>query len=152
MEEKELFKHICLTGLSIAHAAGQRLISPQRAIDIRFKWLVGTLCRGCKRPVTSLDFDIWITYWSQCWAPCHVSCRAAGMKEEAIECQTIDADCNDCIHFKRAEIIGGIPKAVRGHCLKLDRPTVAYPHFWTGRPCFEHRRAITSASLACSVQ
>ena len=61
--------------------------------------------------------------------------------DDVREMQTIDADCNDCIHFRRGTLIKmpGL-KLFEGHCLKLDRPTRAYPMQYSGRACFEHRR------------
>ena len=63
------------------------------------------------------------------------------------EMQTIDADCNDCIRFRRGAMIK-VPglKLFDGHCLNLDRPTRAYPTQYTGRACFEHRRKPTSTN------
>ena len=64
-------------------------------------------------------------------------------KEDVIAQQTIDADCNDCRHFERDKITskaGGIT-VWSGRCLKFDRPTKAYPNQYTGRECFDHRRA-----------
>lgn len=55
------------------------------------------------------------------------------MSEEAYECQCIDADCNDCLHFERISMNNGV-------CLKYDRPTTASPKMSTGYPCFEHRK------------
>lgn len=64
-------------------------------------------------------------------------------KEDVLAQQTIDADCNDCRHFGRGQITskaGGII-VWSGHCRKFDQPTKAYPNQYTGRECFEHRRA-----------
>jgi len=46
--------------------------------------------------------------------------------EDIIEMQKIDADCNDCRHFKRGpmEKVGGLTK-FNGLCLKYNKPTVA---------------------------
>ena len=77
--------------------------------------------------------------------------------EDIIEMQTIDADCNDCKHFKRGIAVNktqGICKVdgvfpmiqmgytiFEGHCMKFDKPTRAYPTQFSGHECFEHRRA-----------
>lgn len=97
------------------------------------------ICRYCGKPGASVRT---LAYWNQTPDLCHAECKSPGEKQEAIDCQVLDADCNDCVHFQRGKIIGGIPKAFSGHCLKFDRPTTAYPHFWTGRECFEHRRLV----------
>src|SRR2546421_532208 len=52
------------------------------------------------------------------------------MKREAYECQVVDADCNDCKHFRRGALVA--KEAWSGHCLKFDRETRAYPKKWTG--------------------
>lgn len=62
--------------------------------------------------------------------------------EDLLAMQTIDADCNDCRHFRRGAMtkVGGLT-CFEGHCLKLDKPTKAWPMQYSGHPCFEHRRA-----------
>jgi len=61
--------------------------------------------------------------------------------QDIIEMQIIDADCNDCRHFKRGAMVK-VPglKFFEGHCIKLDKPTRAYPMQYTGHECFEHRK------------
>lgn len=62
--------------------------------------------------------------------------------DDVREMQTIDADCNDCRHFKRGAMCN-VPGLTRfdGHCLKFDKPTFAWPMQYSGHECFEHRRA-----------
>lgn len=114
------------------------------------------LCRYCDMEMTGGDEATTHTYWSGAPFPCHTACKSVGEKREAYDCQLIDADCNDCLHFKRGSIVphsltvktqiqaGDWPNFStsiwRGHCLKFDRPASAYPKKWTGRECFEHRR------------
>jgi len=97
-------------------------------------------CRYCNKLIDDADWVTTLAYWNQTPDVCHSGCKQSGERQEAIDCQTIDADCNDCKHFKRGQIIGGIPKAISGRCLLDDTVTYAYPHFWTGKECFEHRR------------
>lgn len=113
-------------------------------------------CRYCGNPV-----EVPVTtlaYWNQTPCVCHAECKASGEKEEAYECQVIDADCNDCRHYKRGvlapKVVSNLRKPngkivevsfqpneiVGGRCLKFDRPTTAYPHQFTGRECFHHRK------------
>lgn len=62
--------------------------------------------------------------------------------DSVMEMQIIDADCNDCRHFKRGKMREGLGVACfEGHCLKLDKPTLAWPMQYSGHKCFEHRRA-----------
>lgn len=62
--------------------------------------------------------------------------------DDVVEMQKIDADCNDCRHFKRGAMtkVGGLTR-FDGHCLNLNVPTEAWPMQYTDRACFEHRRA-----------
>jgi len=63
--------------------------------------------------------------------------------EDLIEQQKIDADCNDCRHFKRGAMRKGLGvPCFEGHCLKLDKPTLAWPIQFSGHACFEHRREV----------
>ena len=96
---------------------------------------------------------------------CHRSCKKPGFAAEALACQTIDADCNDCKHFKRGKYVEKpahpgtenlrtddqqlvylkaltVSQMWVGDCLKFDEPTVAHPVHFTGKPCFEHRRSV----------
>jgi hypothetical protein len=114
-------------------------------------------CRYCNKPLTDAGV-VTRSYWSALEFRCHAECKVAGERQEAINCQTIDADCNDCRHYKRGRLahhvisnvttpdgrvveIGHRPNIfVDGLCLKFNRPTVAQPNKWSGFECFEHRR------------
>jgi hypothetical protein len=106
-------------------------------------------CRYCGQLVAigAPDFATTTAYWKisglgdQPRYRCHVSCKRAGELGEALNCQTIDADCNDCAHFERQP--GG--DGMHGHCRKFDRPAIAHPGFASLLPCFEHRRAAVQA-------
>lgn len=97
-----------------------------------------------------------VGYWGGSPFECHKSCKDQGIKDDAYQCQLIDADCNDCKHFKRGEVVkrwlscieNGKPSKrlvnmgiIDGHCLKLDKPTQAQPNKCSMYPCFEHRRS-----------
>lgn len=76
---------------------------------------------------------------------------------DIVEMQTIDADCNDCRHFKRGKLVKQIQGLTgllnlgksghyfEGHCLKLDKQTRARPVHYAGHECFEHRKMQISA-------
>lgn len=67
-------------------------------------------------------------------------------EEAIIAMQTIDADCNDCRHFKRGAMtkrLGHVEFA--GQCLKFNCETTAYPMQFTGHECFEHRRVASNS-------
>lgn len=114
-------------------------------------------CRFCGAGVLPAEAVTVHSYWQGLPLVSHRVCRDAGVKSEAFDCQVIDADCNDCKHFKRGKLVEELKSAMAdgkaamvlfntetftGHCLKFDRPTLAFPNKWTGRECFEHRRAI----------
>ena len=147
--DKATFKAACLSGLPLAEWAKGR--DAQTLAAMREKWCPSLTCRGCGLPLTDTDFDVWVSYWKSVWFPAHKACRAAGMAEEAYDCQCVDADCNDCNSFCRGKSAGelvmigvaGSPDVTRpanGHCEKFDRPAVAWANFCSGWACFEHRK------------
>jgi len=114
-------------------------------------------CRYCGLPVTESSVTTF-SYWNRDPFQCHRECKQLGERNEAISCQTIDADCNDCKHFKRGkladksssqiktpdgrtETVTFQPNWFHGDCLKFNRPTIAQPNKWSGLECFEHRRS-----------
>lgn len=112
-------------------------------------------CRYCDKPIPPSTEVITHSYWQGMKFHCHAECKQRGEREEAIECQTVDADCNDCVHFQRGKLVqrqmsgmvAGKAQLIvvnmgifTGHCLKFDQPTQAFPKKWTGRECFTHRR------------
>lgn len=104
--------------------------------------MVVNKCRFCGKEADYHTFDIHYTYWRGVFTICHISCKELGAKEEAYECQVIDADCNDCKHFKRGKMLQGGKTAIwEGQCLKFDKTALAYPVFCSGHKCFEHRKS-----------
>lgn len=101
-------------------------------------------CRYCDKPIPEGQEVKTHSYWQgdQFW--CHSACKQSGERAEAIECQTVDADCNDCLHFQRGSM--AFNKQIwNGRCLKFDKLTQAFPKKWTGHKCFEHRRSLETA-------
>ena len=117
------------------------------------------LCRYCDLPVAPEDTSITHAYWGGSPFVCHRECKHDGLRREAYECQLIDSDCNDCAHYRRGKLAPAVISLLKTpdgrtaqvrhqpnvflnwHCLKFDRPTMAFPNKWSGWPCFEHRRA-----------
>jgi len=96
-------------------------------------------CRYCKQDNTD---DVCYSYWQAEQFKCHNECKKEGAKVEAHECQKIDADCNDCKHFKRIssqQIKGTSVKWGEGNCLKLNKEVKAFPKYCSSHSCFEHR-------------
>src|SRR5687768_13689028 len=96
-------------------------------------------CRYCSIPLTEMESVTTLSYWLGVKHPCHSQCKQTGERGEAIECQSIDADCNDCKHFKRGKLERRALSCIEngkassrmvnmgyfdGHCLKFDRPTI----------------------------
>lgn len=117
-------------------------------------------CRYCGLPVSESKSTVTNSYWGGSPFVCHKRCKDAGVKQEAFDCQVIDADCNDCKHYQRGKLA---PKSVShlktkdgriveltyqvnlfvgGRCLKFNRPTLASPNKWSGLECFEHRKSL----------
>lgn len=120
------------------------------------------ICRYCSQPLAESEAVKTHSYWGGLPFVCHAACKQAGEREEAFECQCIDADCNDCKHYQRGKLAPLVrswlhkPDGRRvevthqpnvfigGRCLKFDKPTEASPNKWTGHECFEHRRTIST--------
>jgi len=119
-------------------------------------------CRYCDKPIPESESAITHSYWKGLPFPCHKACKDSGVKQEAFDCQVIDADCNDCKHYRRGKLaplfcemtkrtngtmveVAFQPNIfIDGHCLKFNRPTLAQPNKWSGLDCFEHRRTMIS--------
>lgn len=123
-QQQQLFKEACFNGTLTELSKQQNL-----------KWIISDRCYVCGKKLTQEDFEIKYTYWKGCWAGTHKECQMADLVKE---CQTIDADCNDCKHFERKERVSN--QIFKGNCLKLNKETTAYPNFCSGHECFEHRK------------
>lgn len=82
-------------------------------------------------------------------------------RQEALDCQQIDADCNDCRFLERGKLAEKVVSVIKTRdgrcetvnhqpnyfyaiCLKFNKPTIAQPNKWTGHDCFVHRRELVS--------
>lgn len=102
------------------------------------QWKDYPICRYCDGLILEEDLAFTTGYWKPIMDCCHKDCQKEGRATEAYECQTIDADCNDCRHFERQ---GKVSKDIfEGECTQFNKPVRAYPNFATGMECFEHRR------------
>ena len=131
--DRDLFKKLCYCEDDYSQAHLLNTLSINKITFILANWEFSSkTCRGCSWPILKEnDFAIWVTYWRSILFPSHKGCLDL-IKEEAYECQKIDADCNDCGHFKRE-------KGLHGLCLKKNVPMVARPVFASGYECFVHR-------------
>jgi len=78
------------------------------------------------------------SYWNANPMNSCPDCVIIGKKQEAYECQLIDANCNDCKHFDRDRHNKG-GNTWRGHCKKFHVEVKACPNYASGYDCFEHR-------------
>lgn len=103
-------------------------------------------CRYCGESVSPSDAAPTHAYWNAMQFVCHKACKQEGIKQEAYDCQCIDADCNDCGYFKRGKELlfqkgeWKISLGWTGTCLRDNKATKAFPKMCTGRKCFVHRR------------
>lgn len=58
-------------------------------------------CRYCGQEGADVKT---VSYWSSIPDFCHSYCKLPGERQEALECQLIDADCNNCKHYQRGII------------------------------------------------
>ena len=127
MTDIALFKKLCLESSNEEHSG----------------WIISNRCRFCFNILTDETFDSGFTYWKAMLFGCHRECKEFGMREEIIDCQVIDADCNDCKYFQRGKMLQkGIASIWEGVCGKFNKPMKAYPNYCSGHKCFEHRRLI----------
>lgn len=132
------FQSACLSGLNFKKLL-KDILPTEQSLDV---WLnkcsPSNICHSCKQPIEAKDFTVKISYWTAIWLPSHKAC--AQDLASIIECQTIDADCNDCKHFKRDKVVN--EGTILGTCLKYGDAVYAHPNFCSGHKCFEHRRAV----------
>ena len=99
------------------------------------RYIIKNTCNICGEDLTEGTFSQYTTYWSSIIAP---KCKSCDSSQDTYECQKIDADCNDCIYFKRGELEAkGI---FSGWCTKFNKEVKAYPNFCSAHKCFVHRK------------
>jgi hypothetical protein len=114
------------------------------------------ICRYCGQIIDQGQEAKTFAYWSKTPDFCHLPCQKEGERIEAIDCQKIDKDCNDCIFFQRGNLAqkqihkiknqkGELktiifqPQFSYGNCSKFNKPVMAQPNKWSGLACFKHR-------------
>lgn len=141
-KESLAFKEACLTDQPLKKLLGEAGLGEQAVRDALLKYIISDRCRGCGEKLTTETFAIWTTYWNAMRVPCHADCREAGMKQEAYDCQCLDAACNDCLHFAREKMFEapGL-KGWKGRCNKFNTEVTTVPNWAELRECFEHRKS-----------
>ncbi len=105
--EKDFFLELCLTKdkvWKVIKKYRRTGFTGQRAKQLYNEvFCVSGKCRHCNQEITKEDFAIYHTYWKAVWTPCHKKCLNDLTKQEAYDCQCIDANCNDCGYFVRGQ-------------------------------------------------
>lgn len=105
----------------------------------------GPICRYCNKPIKEQDLEFTSPYYwpagDEC--PCHKDCKVEGKKREAYDCQCVDADCNDCLFFKRESNGRWFCKGTctNPESTEFEQEVVAYPNNASLRSCFKHRKS-----------
>jgi hypothetical protein len=109
IEIKELFKLCCfhnnhkvyLDELKTGH--NQQLNANIDFVEKNTR--ITNICGWCNTKIKDGEFDYLASYWTPfIWKPVHASCKKEYKNTESLKCQTIDANCNDCLFFERGEI------------------------------------------------
>ena len=130
---KQDFKNLCL-GKILFKDLLEDIKDNQIKLNYKNLFRPSNVCRYCNKIIKENEFTITQSYWKALWFPCHKSCKDAGYKQEAYDCQCIDSDCNDCKYFKR-------DKGNKGQCLKYNIAVHTSPNFCSGFECFKHRKS-----------
>lgn len=98
------------------------------------------VCWHCSKKLSG-DYDKFYAYWSpHLIRRVHKECKQAAVLEDRIDCQSLDANCNDCFFFTREKPLA---KGVDlGKCTKFGTQVKAVPNTFQGNPCFKHRKLI----------
>lgn len=146
MNRSQIYKSACLSkrtptvflrALRIANRRNRQMVS-----DINFVMENSVLSGVCSYSGSVLNedtFDFVASYWTPfLWRPVHKNFKREYRNNESVECQTVDANCNDCKHFtRRNELAKGL---YGGTCAKLNKDVKASVNTFAGNECFEHRR------------
>lgn len=112
--------------------------------------LVKSNCCYCNVKLNEDKFYIITSYWNPLWKPCcSEKCSLKCYKKEEYECQLIDSNCNECIHFERKDFSSNSKSQTHnlfqpvgcyiGDCKKLKKIAGANRNNFQGMDCFEHR-------------
>lgn len=144
IDSKVLFKQVCFHSRPFVYLRALRVYGHNMQLKANSEFvekntIISNVCGWCDNKITDATFDYFGGYWQpNLWRPVHKWCKSEYKNFEAIECQTIDADCNDCKYFIRGkEAAKGV---WHGECSKFNKPTIANSVFASGHTCFVHRK------------
>lgn len=145
IEIKDLFKHCYYHERPFVYLRALRIHCHNMQLKANIEFVVNNTqltkkeCGWCNSIINDTEFDYFAGYWSpHLWRAVHKNCKREYQSYEIKECQTIDADCNDCKHFERLNAIA--TGVFIGNCKKLNKETKAYVNVVRDYECFEHRR------------
>lgn len=101
-------------------------------------------CDYCGKPLKRIeDCETGTGYWStESWHKYHKDCKHL-RKQNEVEQQKIDQNCNDCTYYERKKRLGGYFGDSTGYCNRLNKETQACAKpYCTGLEhdnCFKHR-------------
>jgi len=113
IKRHELFKYCCyhdrpkvfLRALRIYGRKNGELVG--NSVFVEKYTQIKNVCDWCDKKIEQDDFDYFAGCWTpNVWRPTHKDCKKPYKDFEVKECQTIDANCNDCKFFKRGEVKG----------------------------------------------
>lgn len=132
--------------LLTAYCLGKGIINTVQ--EDNFYYNITNKCDYCHKSIDTVEeADMGTGYWSlgKGWTKYHKTCKHL-KKENEIEQQKIDCNCNDCAYFKRngsktGSAIGGYD--FKGYCEKLDKLTsgqsVPFCKAFENDECFKYR-------------
>jgi hypothetical protein len=109
IEPKDIFKTACLHSRPKVYLRALEIYGHNQQLKANVKFVktntsIKNICGQCDKTITEEDFDYFAAYWTpHIWRPTHKHCKEAYKSEEVWDCQTLDANCNDCKHFKRGK-------------------------------------------------
>lgn len=133
--KRKIYLDLCYGDLS------WNAVEKQYGKEFTKKFLLnGTSCRYCKKAVNREDAEITTTYWWPRYSLSHKACKTQGEQSEAYECQTIDANCNDCRYFNRKHNAGN--GVYYGACKKPVERGSKKPYWFNELPFKWRKRSL----------
>jgi hypothetical protein len=144
--EKDYFKQACFTDdlqkfyrsyINEKRDRIQFFIESIKGDLIHRYWKPSNICCYTGIELKDSDLGIHIGYWTPFqWKPIHKDLVIIASKEESFECQSIDCNCNDCIHLVRKDLM----------CDRFNKKVNPQPNICDiyNQKCFVHRRSVIS--------
>lgn len=148
IEIKDLFKACCYHPRPYVLLRALKIYGHNKQLTANCEFVenntqIKNVCGWCNEEIPESEFDYFAGYWKpNVWRPVHKNCKQAYKEYEAIECQTIDANCNDCKHFVRGK---NISKLLPEH----DFLQVEFVHTWKEERELEAKGEVVIKHITC---